>query len=179
MMGRSLTDEKGTEAGAPGVSVRGMGLLETATEFEKEKMRTRVTGRFGALPGIFSALSGREFSGYEIHMGRTRLLEGGRPLSVLRENQEGGETGEKPDGCVLTDEGGSLQACGTYVHGIFDKAEAATALVNALLEAKGLEPGAASVDWQAYAQQQYDKLAAGLRASLDMKRIYRILNGEE
>ena len=86
MMGRSLTDEKGTEAGAPGVSVRGMGLLETATEFEKEKMRTRVTGRFGALPGIFSALSGREFSGYEIHMGRTRLLEGGRPLSVLREN---------------------------------------------------------------------------------------------
>ena len=40
MMGRSLTDEKGTEAGAPGVSVRGMGLLETATEFEKEKMRT-------------------------------------------------------------------------------------------------------------------------------------------
>ena len=26
--------------------------------------------------------------------------------------------------------------------------------VNALLEAKGLEPGAASVDWQAYAQQQ-------------------------
>mgnify|MGYP000455942801 FL=1 len=60
-----------------------------------------------------------------------------------------------------------------------DKAEAAAALVNALLEAKGLEPGAASVDWQAYAQQQYDKLAAGLRASLDMKRIYRILNGEE
>ncbi|MFR2333793.1 MAG: cobyric acid synthase CobQ, partial [Flavonifractor plautii] len=68
---------------------------------------------------------------------------------------------------------------GCYVHGIFDKAEAAAALVNALLEAKGLEPGAASVDWQAYAQQQYDKLAAGLRASLDMKRIYRILNGEE
>ena len=33
--------------------------------------------------------------------------------------------------------------------------------------------------WQAYAQQPYDKLAAGLRASLDMKRIYRILNGEE
>ena len=51
--------------------------------------------------------------------------------------------------------------------------------MTALLEAKGLEPGAASVDWQAYAQQQYDKLAAGLRASLDMKRIYRILNGEE
>ena len=60
-----------------------------------------------------------------------------------------------------------------------DSLVAPLSLVNALLEAKGLEPGAASVDWQAYAQQQYDKLAAGLRASLDMKRIYRILNGEE
>ena len=54
---------------------------------------------------------------------------------------------------------------------------AAEALVNALLAAKGLEPGAAAVDWQDYAQGQYDKLAAGLRESLDLPRIYRILNG--
>lgn len=176
MMGRSLTDEKGTEAGAPGVSVRGMGLLETATEFEKEKMRTRVTGRFGALPGIFSALSGREFSGYEIHMGRTRLLEGGRPLSVLRENQEGGETGEKPDGCVLTDEGGSLQACGTYVHGIFDEPGTAAVLAEALLSEKGMSlKDAADFDYRAYREKQFDLLADGLRKSLDMDEIYRIL----
>ena len=68
---------------------------------------------------------------------------------------------------------------GCYVHGIFDKAGAASALVNCLLKAKGLEGQAASVDWQEYAQRQYDKLADGLRASLDMERIYRILNGEE
>ena len=36
----------------------------------------------------------------------------------------------------------------------------------------------ASVDWQAYAQLEYDKLAEGLRSSLDMEQIYRILNGE-
>ena len=47
------------------------------------------------------------------------------------------------------------------------------------MKAKGLEGQAASVDWQEYAQRQYDKLADGLRASLDMERIYRILNGEE
>ena len=51
--------------------------------------------------------------------------------------------------------------------------------MNALLKAKGLDRAAASVDWQAYAQQQYDKLADGLRESLDMERLYRILNGEE
>ena len=68
---------------------------------------------------------------------------------------------------------------GCYVHGIFDKAEAAAALVNALLEAKGLEPGAASVDWQAYAQQQYDKLAATLRKYLDLDAIYKMMREYE
>ena len=103
------------------------------------------------------------FEGYEIHMGRT-------------------EAGRSPHGVHHPDRGSafglSAGACGLRPAS-FDKAGRPAALVNALLEAKGLEPGAASVDWQAYAQQQYDKLAAGLRASLDMKRIYRILNGEE
>ena len=35
------------------------------------------------------------------------------------------------------------------------------------------------MDWAEYAQQQYDKLAEGLRSALDMDRIYRILNKEE
>ena len=39
--------------------------------------------------------------------------------------------------------------------------------------------GEDGVDYGLFKEQQYDKLAAGLRASLDMKRIYRILNGEE
>ena len=117
--------------------------------------------------GLFRSLAGVAFEGYEIHMGRTE--SGAAPLAEFTT-----QTGERrSDGLSA----GNVWGC--YVHGIFDKAEAAAALVNALLEAKGLEPGAASVDWQAYAQQQYDKLAAGLRASLDMKRIYRILNGEE
>ena len=51
--------------------------------------------------------------------------------------------------------------------------------VNALLEAKGLEPGAASVDWQAYAQQQYDKLAATLREYLDLDAVYKMMREYE
>ncbi len=125
-----------------------------------------MTGAFRAPEGLFRSLAGVAFEGYEIHMGRTE--SGAAPLAEFTT-----QTGERrPTASARATWGG-------YVHGIFDKAEAAAALVNALLEAKGLEPGAASVDWQAYAQQQYDKLAAGLRASLDMKRIYRILNGEE
>ena len=34
---------------------------------------------------------------------------------------------------------------------------------------------AAAVDWDAYQQQQYDKLADGLRAGLDMDLVHRII----
>lgn len=164
MLGNTVSDPDGVEGGG---SLRGLGLLPADTVFQGEKTRTRVTGAFRAPEGLFRALAGVAFEGYEIHMGRTE--SGAAPLAEFTT-----QTGERrSDGLSA----GNVWGC--YVHGIFDKAAAAAALVNALLAAKGLEPGAASVDWQAYAQQQYDKLAAGLRASLDMKRIYRILNGEE
>ena len=164
MLGNTVSDPDWVEGGG---SLRGLGLLPADTVFQGEKTRTRVTGAFRAPEGLFRALAGVAFEGYEIHMGRTE--SGAAPLAEFTT-----QTGERrSDGLSA----GNVWGC--YVHGIFDKAAAAAALVNALLAAKGLEPGAASVDWQAYAQQQYDKLAAGLRASLDMKRIYRILNGEE
>ena len=47
------------------------------------------------------------------------------------------------------------------------------------MAARGLSGDAAAVDWADYQQQQYDKLADGLRSALDMERIYRILNREE
>ena len=126
-----------------------------------------MAGTFAAPEGIFSQLAGVAFEGYEIHMGKTESAAA--PLV-----QFATQTGEEH-----TDGLSNGNVWGCYVHGIFDKAGAASALVNCLLKAKGLEGQAASVDWQEYAQRQYDKLADGLRSSLDMERIYRILNGEE
>ena len=164
MLGNTVSDPDGVEGGG---SLRGLGLLPADTVFQGEKTRTRVTGAFRAPEGLFRSLAGVAFEGYEIHMGRTE--SGAAPLAEFTT-----QTGERrSDGLSA----GNVWGC--YVHGIFDKAEAAAALVNALLEAKGLEPGAASVDWQADAPQQNDKMGAGPRGSLDMKRIYRILNGEE
>ena len=164
MLGQNVSDPDGVEGGG---TLRGLGLLPAETVFQGEKTRTRVTGRFLAPEGIFAALGGVPFEGYEIHMGRTESAAG--PLMEFTT-----QTGERrADGLSA----GNVWGC--YVHGLFDKAEAAEALVNALLKAKGLDRAAASVDWQAYAQQQYDKLADGLRESLDMEQLYRILNGEE
>ena len=65
---------------------------------------------------------------------------------------------------------------GTYLHGVFDTAECASALVAALLEAKGLDASdVKAFDLDAYKQQQYDKLADVIRDSLDMEMVYQIL----
>ncbi|MEQ2456760.1 cobyric acid synthase [Flavonifractor hominis] len=163
MLGQTVSDPDGVESGG---TLRGLGLLPAETVFQGEKTRTRVSGTFKAPEGIFAAMSGVPFEGYEIHMGRTASTA--QPLVGFTD-----QTGEAhTDGLTA----GNVWGC--YVHGIFDKAECAAALVNCLLRAKGLDRQAASVDWQAYAQLQYDKLAEGLRASLDMEQIYRILNGE-
>ena len=164
MLGNNVSDPDGVEGGG---TLAGLGLLPAETVFQGEKTRTRVTGAFAQAEGIFAPLAGVAFEGYEIHMGRTE--SGAAPLV-----QFATQTGEEH-----TDGLSNRNVWGCYVHGIFDKAGVAEALVNALMKAKGLEGQAASVDWQEYAQRQYDKLADGLRASLDMERIYRILNGEE
>ena len=164
MLGKTVSDPDGVEGGG---TLAGLGLLPSETVFQGEKTRTQVTGTFAAADGIFAPMAGVAFEGYEIHMGKTESTAA--PLVSFAT-----QTGE-----VHTDGLSAGNVWGCYVHGIFDKAGAAAALVNCLLKAKGLEGQAASVDWQEYAQRQYDKLADGLRASLDMERIYRILNGEE
>ena len=164
MMGRTVSDPEGVEGGG---SLAGLGLLPTETVFFGEKTRTRVAGRFEAPAGIFASLAGVPFEGYEIHMGRTEGA--GAPLVSFAAQ----------DGTAHADGAAAGNIWGCYVHGIFDRADSAAALVDALLSAKGLQRSAASVDWGAYTQQQYDKLAAGLRAALDMERVYRILDGRD
>lgn len=164
MLGESVSDPDGVEEGG---ALPGLGLLSGDTIFYGEKTRTRVSGRFLGGEGIFEGLRGVEFQGYEIHMGRT--LSMAPALLSLRE--EGGA--EKADGQA----GENVWGC--YIHGIFDQGGCADALVNCLRRAKGLpEHTSASVDWGAYQQLQYDKLAGGVREALDMSRIYAILNGE-
>nr|WP_207753333.1 cobyric acid synthase [Intestinimonas butyriciproducens] len=166
MLGRVLSDPDGVESGG---TMAGMGLLPTETIFLGEKTRTRVDGAFRGGAGLFTALNGVPFHGYEIHMGETAYLEDAVPLSRLTCL----DRAEKLDGAARGN------VWGSYVHGIFDSGAFAQALVNALLSAKGLTPDAAAVDWETYQEEQYDKLAAGVRASLDIDRIYGILNGEE
>ena len=177
MMGNLLVDSEGWENGIKGVQLPGMGLLPAVTSFTEEKTRTRVTGQFGSLEGFYSCFSGFPVEGYEIHMGKTEVDDGSR-LLTLKEYQKtaagdaAGKSGVKADGICRGILGG------TYVHGIFDAPGIAEALLQALLEKKGLsavQRETGSFDYAAYREQQYDILAEQLRANLDMKTIYRIL----
>ena len=151
--------------------LRGMELIDTDTTLMPEKMRTQTRGKFENVTGIFSTLSGLEFSGYEIHMGKTTVSTGEHqtPLVQLADGRTDGvqrmEKGSEEPGVY-----------GSYVHGIFDDGDIAVRIVQALADKKKVswKPEAGG-DYHAFKEQQYDKLAQGLREHLDMEYVYSIL----
>lgn len=156
MLGRQISDPEGVESGG---AMDGMGLLPVTTQLQDEKVRRQVQGTIGQTEGVFSALSGHCFEGYEIHMGRTAQTGGDKVFCC-----------------------GGNDVYGTYIHGIFDKGETASALVRALARNKGIEgndrnciENAVCTDYRTFKEQQYDKLADIMSACLNMEEIYGML----
>lgn len=164
MLGEKLSDPDGVEAGD---EIKGMGLLPIETVFKDSKIRTRVSGIFPEVKGALGSLTGTLLEGYEIHMGESVLLEGARPLTEITDHVQ---NITKEDGAYVKN------VYGSYVHGIFDKEEVAKNLVKAIGERKGIDVSQMTgIDFAAFKETQYDKLADGLRKHLDMKKIYEIL----
>ena len=149
MLGRSLSDPDGVEDGG---EMRGMGLLNSYTIFHSNKTRTRVEAIVEGEPFF-----GARLEGYEIHNGST-VVEG---MNFCRLSDG------KMDGCV------NGNVFGTYLHGLFDSGELTEKLAEWLCERKGIAFETAEVqDYKQYREGQYDKLAAEVRAALDMKAVY-------
>ena len=152
MLGTSVRDPLGVEA-AGVTEIKGMGLLPMDTVFQGEKVQQQTSGVFGEIPGALHSLSGMGYTGYEIHMGRSQ-----QQLAPLV-NQ------------------GNVY--GSYIHGIFDGAGIAQAIIGDLAARKGIDPGTLTVfDPERYKQEQYDKLADAVRGGLDMDFVYKVLNRE-
>ena len=152
MLGASVRDPLGVEA-AGVTEIKGMGLLPMDTVFQGEKVQQQTSGVFGEIPGALHSLSGMKYTGYEIHMGRSQ-----QQLAPLV-NQ------------------GNVY--GSYIHGIFDGAGIAQAIIGDLAARKGIDPGTLTVfDPERYKQEQYDKLADAVRGGLDMEFVYKVLNRE-
>ena len=153
MLGCEIADPDGVEEGG---KLRGMELLPVQTVLQKEKKRCQTEGKLENIEGIFAGLSGCEFAGYEIHMGRTVMCDPGKRLAVIT-NAEG-------------------NVYGSYIHGLFDRGEIAGRLVQALAEKKGISLDACGwEDYRTIKERQYDKLADTLREHLHMEEIYGML----
>ena len=147
MLGKSIADPFGTEGGG---AISGLGLLDITTVFGKDKTRTQVEGSFSGIQGIFAGLNGKDYRGYEIHMGQS-----------------------DDNHAVLQNSG----VYGSYIHGLFDEAGIAETIVKALYKKRNLVFDEKAVfDPHVYKEEQYDKLADAVRNALDMKLIYSIFS---
>ncbi|MBR2777808.1 MAG: cobyric acid synthase [Prevotella sp.] len=127
----------------------GLGLLPITTTMSGEKRTCQVACEYG--------------SGYEIHMGETRPF-GDAPEAPLLHLSDGRTDGYLVDGTCM----------GTYVHGILDN----RSFVDFLLQpfADKMAEANTPFDYQAFKEEQYDKLAAHVRRYVDMEPLYQILS---
>ena len=136
----------------------GLGLLPVTTTMSGEKVTRQVT--------FHPSWGGDEMHGYEIHMGETRPF-GEAKAAPLAEISDGRADGYLVDGKCM----------GTYIHGILDN----SGFVDFLLQpfADKIEQAGRPFDYQAYKEEQYDRLADHVRRHVDMARIYEMLGGED
>ncbi len=162
ILGKELHDPDGVEHGG---SMRGLGLLDTSTVFQGGKTRTRIHGTISEEHNIYH-LDNRQVEGYEIHMGATSSLGSAVPLIHLEDGRTDGYM--SPDGKVW----------GSYLHGIFDNEHLVFALVDEIMREKGINPAENHLSIAEYKEIQYNKLADLVRKSLDMDKIYEVLENQ-
>ena len=141
MLGRDLRDEGGSEGG--GRAFPGLGLLPVATAFEAHKI-TRQAEAVSLWPA-----PGHGLAGYEIHHGRTTLVEEiGEPLA------EGGAVVGWRHG----------RAAGSYLHGLLAADGWRAAFMNQVRRDRGFPAQATHAADPL--ESRLDRWAAHLRASL-------------
>jgi cobyric acid synthase len=162
MLGQSLLDPDGAEA-EPGTEAAGLGLLPLETVFAGDKRTVQVQATLQAEIGPLAGLRGTPVSGYEIHMGRSHLLDPSVPQVCHIGPPDNGHA----DGALA----GEGRIWGTYLHGLFDN----DALRHAWLTSLGWQGRGQPFD----RQLAYNRLADHVRAHGDMAALREIIwNGE-
>lgn len=151
MLGNNITDSFNIEGGG---SLSGLGLLDINTDFCKEKTLNASSGKIDNVKGFFSFLNGAIYKGYEIHAGVSKC---GDESLILSSNKN---------------------VFGTYIHGLFDKADVIRALSKGLFMRKGIDFEENSYDIQDYSdikRREYTKLASAVKKSIDLDTIFEIM----
>lgn len=158
MLGRSLADPDGVED--PTRETLGLNLLDVETVMGRTKTVWPVTAE--PIPGTpLAGLAG--LTGYEIHLGVSRVGPGSRPLLRVR----------RPDGAEVMDGAASLDGSvwGTSLHGLFEHPGIRRRLAGAAI-APGRDESPPSRD------AQYDRLADAIEKHLDVPRLLALAGVE-
>ena len=165
MLGNRLCDPHHVESRVP--EVAGLGLLDMDVVFRDEKTTVQATGEIRAETGWLAKLNGVNVDGYEIHAGVNEFHSESRPWLYVRGEVDGVTN---PQGNVI----------GSYVHGLFDNGALWRALRDQVRARRGLDAqDGETLTMDEYREREFDRIAAIVRASVDMERIYRIARGEE
>jgi adenosylcobyric acid synthase len=164
MLGQKILDPQKVESSE--TEVAGLGLLDAVTEFAPEKSTSQVRAQVISDLGLLAGAKGLELSGYEIHMGQTVSKEKTGTFRII----------ETPQGATDYTDGTENEKgmiLGTYIHGLFHNDDFRQVFLNNLRKHWGLAESSTST--ASTKEQQYDKLADLIRRSLDIPRIYRIM----
>lgn len=167
MLGSRVLDPAGHESAHP--ETPGLELLDVETEFApaSAKVTERTAAKVVHALGPFAGRAGTEVTGYEIHMGVTRL--GTRAVPLLRAHRRPGEV-------ILGAADPSGQVWGAYLHDIFHNEALRQTWLAWLWGRRGLTPPADDGPTAAVRREDVlDRVAAAVRADLDMERIYAIV----
>jgi adenosylcobyric acid synthase len=167
MLGKKILDPHQVESAES--ETAGLGLLNVTTEFSREKSTRQVRAKVIAEPGLLAGTKGGEIIGYEIHMGQTRFKEKINAFQIIA-TPDG--PADYPDGALNTR--GTI--IGTYLHGLFHNDIFRRVFLNNLRRYWDLPESTDSVATEK--DGEYDKLAALVRRSLDIPKIYRIMEGQ-
>lgn len=165
MLGNSIADPYQAESSRGRIA--GLGLLPVVTILEPEKITSQIKAEL-----IFNPLTpyplSLELYGYEIHMGRTTLLDGARPIFKIKERS--GKKVDIHDGAIS----GDGRVWGTYIHGIFDNDHFRHQLLEKIRRGKGILPGIQG-NYSVHFEDNLNRLASLVRERIDLPQIHALI----
>jgi adenosylcobyric acid synthase len=165
MLGDSIADPDGVESAQP--NVPGLGLLSLSTRFDRNKVTAQCRARVLDPSFLGAGVGSSDVKGYEIHMGQISVGAGvASPFEIISRN---GTPTEIRDGAINA----AGNVVGTILHGVLEHAAVRASLLGTLRQQRGLGPPAAASGVPS-ASDEYDRLEASVRQSLDLPLLRRL-----
>jgi adenosylcobyric acid synthase len=169
LLGERIEDPFCVEGGG---AADALGLLALRTVFGREKTTIQAIGHIAGARLFGVAIDEVAFRGYEIHNGETERGAGLAPFASIVRN---GTQATLEDGAVSADG----RVAGTYVHGLFDEDRFRHAFIASARTACGLAGRSDGAQVSSAREARIDRLAAHVRAALDIPQLLALQTGRD